>query len=37
MANYLAFWRFILRPFGREAWRNQNYLLGFQIVKADRP
>lgn len=33
MTSYLAFWDFLLRPFGRTAWRNPNYLFGVQIVK----
>lgn len=37
MSRYLAFWNFILRPFGREAWRNPNYLFCVQIVRRPTP
>ena len=33
MSRYLDFWDFVLRPFGRIAWRNPNYFLGVQIVR----
>jgi hypothetical protein len=31
MNRYLDLWDFVLRPFGRCAWRNPNYLFGVQI------
>lgn len=34
---YLSAWDFILRPFGRTAWFNPNYLLGVQIVAQPSP
>lgn len=30
---YLALWDAILRPFGRTAWFNPNYLFCVQIVR----
>lgn len=31
--RYLNFWDWLLRPVGRTAWRNPNYLFGVQIVR----
>lgn len=34
---YLNAWDFVLRPFGRCAWWNPNFLLGVQVARIGAP